>query len=686
MAVTTNVPSDNFDDWRRDGQDLTRFVNQSSGSVTTRTGDNLTPLPVRDQQFQQALANVGYIYKDPDTFTTGATLNGPNEALRRASDGEYFRRVEGPYPYTVSPGTNPAADPLYVAVGSAALADRLADVDSTQLVGGVEAKNIGRRYKTTYYITDFTSLAVFATITAAFQAAANAAEGAALRVTKGVYPLVSQVNLPSNISIEFDPNAIIETSTPNISLFTASNKNNIKIKGGMFRSTVQGTVGTPSGILFNNVVNSEITDNKFEGMQLSSIYLVDSNDNLISKNYMSNNQGMTNPSADTCDIGILGNSSNNTITKNRCYSLSAIGILIQGSPALTLPIRNKVHLNYVNEKLGYGILAYQITSGDSWTQITNNHVHDISGSFVSGASGSGIYIQTSGGATVTGNHVRNCCRNTTSTLNAPAAISVICDQGTREASVVSNNHVDAPKYWGIVIGNANTKFICDGNVVSFSDPVNGAGIRLVNSSGSSITANQISSPTNVARSSIEVLAVDNDINGLVISNNPITGGNGIHINVSAATGRKISGSIAGNTCESSGPDSQGITLTRVDTVSLTGNVIATQFSGIFLTTSNANVRGSGNNLKRVGTNALLAGGGNVNCYFDASNDFDMTNTAGIQGESGIIVEQLSNAAPSGGTWGRGSRIQQSLPAVGSPKGWLCTVSGSPGTWVSEGNL
>ena len=34
----------------------------------------------------------------------------------------------------------------------------------------------------------------------------------------------------------------------------------------------------------------------------------------------------------------------------------------------------------------------------------------------------------------------------------------------------------------------------------------------------------------------------------------------------------------------------------------------------------------------------------------------------------------------------GRRVSNSAPAVGSPKGWVCTVAGSPGTWVSEGNL
>lgn len=44
------------------------------------------------------------------------------------------------------------------------------------------------------------------------------------------------------------------------------------------------------------------------------------------------------------------------------------------------------------------------------------------------------------------------------------------------------------------------------------------------------------------------------------------------------------------------------------------------------------------------------------------------------------------AAPTSGTWVAGSQAINSAPAVGSPKGWRCTVGGTPGTWVSEGNL
>lgn len=46
----------------------------------------------------------------------------------------------------------------------------------------------------------------------------------------------------------------------------------------------------------------------------------------------------------------------------------------------------------------------------------------------------------------------------------------------------------------------------------------------------------------------------------------------------------------------------------------------------------------------------------------------------------------ATAVPSSGTWKVGDHVFNSAPAVGSPKGWVCTVAGTPGTWVSEGNL
>jgi len=44
------------------------------------------------------------------------------------------------------------------------------------------------------------------------------------------------------------------------------------------------------------------------------------------------------------------------------------------------------------------------------------------------------------------------------------------------------------------------------------------------------------------------------------------------------------------------------------------------------------------------------------------------------------------AAPTTGTWVRGDKVVNDTAAVGSPKGWVCVTSGSPGTWNTEGNL
>jgi hypothetical protein len=54
-------------------------------------------------------------------------------------------------------------------------------------------------------------------------------------------------------------------------------------------------------------------------------------------------------------------------------------------------------------------------------------------------------------------------------------------------------------------------------------------------------------------------------------------------------------------------------------------------------------------------------------------------------EGGILTAR-QDAIPAAQTWKVGDRIICSIPTVGQPKAWICTVAGTPGTWVSEGNL
>jgi hypothetical protein len=49
-------------------------------------------------------------------------------------------------------------------------------------------------------------------------------------------------------------------------------------------------------------------------------------------------------------------------------------------------------------------------------------------------------------------------------------------------------------------------------------------------------------------------------------------------------------------------------------------------------------------------------------------------------------EHYGTAAPVTGTWVVGDRVWDSTPASGTPMGWICTVAGTPGTWVAMANL
>lgn len=54
--------------------------------------------------------------------------------------------------------------------------------------------------------------------------------------------------------------------------------------------------------------------------------------------------------------------------------------------------------------------------------------------------------------------------------------------------------------------------------------------------------------------------------------------------------------------------------------------------------------------------------------------------------SGGEKQIIAGVAPTTNTWAVGDICINSTPTVGQPKGWVCTAAGTPGTWVSLGNL
>lgn len=63
--------------------------------------------------------------------------------------------------------------------------------------------------------------------------------------------------------------------------------------------------------------------------------------------------------------------------------------------------------------------------------------------------------------------------------------------------------------------------------------------------------------------------------------------------------------------------------------------------------------------------------------------FTGTTTTSYSGKILAPKQQWDTAAPVAGTWTKGDYVHNSNPASGSAIGWVCTVSGTPGTWVAE---
>jgi hypothetical protein len=55
-------------------------------------------------------------------------------------------------------------------------------------------------------------------------------------------------------------------------------------------------------------------------------------------------------------------------------------------------------------------------------------------------------------------------------------------------------------------------------------------------------------------------------------------------------------------------------------------------------------------------------------------------------ENNFFQSNKQAAAPTTGTWRVTDVVMNSAPTIGQPKGWVCTAAGTPGTWVSIGNL
>lgn len=232
-----------------------------------------------------------------------------------------------------------------------------------------------------------------------------------------------------------------------------------------------------------------------------------------------------------------------------------------------------------------------------------------------------------------------------------------CRQG-----VVALNGVSATCFDLIIIGNA---------------------IRDTNNGGNAIVVSSFSNVSisgNVVHSSVSfgINAVGCSI--LTVGHNTIYGVASIGIYIVTCLGATITGNRTHTTSNA------GIRLDTSNKAAVTSNTTynwGTPYYGInFITCTDVLV--GNNNIDGTGISGAKAIGSTTS---DALRGLEtnvitaVTTPYTLSGSNSV-----GTTAPTTGTWRIGERCINMSPAVSQPKAWVCTVSGTPGTWVSEGNL
>ncbi|EKM9042544.1 hypothetical protein ACSGW4_004386 [Enterobacter hormaechei] len=136
------VPSESPRDLKFNAGKIDEFVTSMGWTYTDRFGQKHYTIEGINYLSQQAMAAYGYVILTGKTFTTGATINNPNEVLLNTADGEYYKWT-GSFasgPKVVQANSTPAstggiAPGAWIGVGDASLRAALAAVSGAGLVG-----------------------------------------------------------------------------------------------------------------------------------------------------------------------------------------------------------------------------------------------------------------------------------------------------------------------------------------------------------------------------------------------------------------------------------------------------------------------------------------------------------------------------------------------------------------------
>jgi hypothetical protein len=572
-------------------------------------------------------------------------------------------------------------------------------------IGNVDAGNISYSPTATYdpgtagsRLNDTLTTTGFASL----QAAVTAAAGKTLHV-RGTHTITAAVTVPDNTVIVLDAGSVVQTSTADISHFNCTGRSNVQILGpGKIRKTGTGTAAYVAGVLLDGASHCLVQGVEFEGMQWSGVYMKNAVNCHAIRNWVHDHLGTV---QDAAGISLLASCQDCSVEGNRIASTGWHGVLVQDADSTVgvFPRRCRVVNNVISGTTAYGVACYELTAEDTDTLIQGNHIRDVTGTNPTGSGGAGIYVQNSGGVRVVSNFIRNVCTATSSAVLTPAGISCNNIGGTLAQTVITGNTVtqvavssagatnnNAILFSGINVSSSANGALVVGNTVRQNTALGTAtfaGIYCNASSNFEAVGNQVQLPSTGAVSvGYFVFANGSSINTVSLSNNHAAGGTSAYLQVDTTGAPTTSSlSVSGFVGRGSSSAARGVQLVNVQGYSLTGVQIDCGTEALFANNSTLG-RISACRFETAGATAILTSGTCTNSRMDASNFWGgsagKVNNAG----TGFVIEWSgATAAPAAGTWAVGDRTIR-VPAVGSPRAWVCTTAGTPGTHTSEGNL
>lgn len=530
---------------------------------------------------------------------------------------------------------------------------------------------------------------------AAIQAAMNASKSVYFP-TPSVSYYISDSVTPQSSSLIYGDGFSTHIQVPNgsVNCFYVNASSNVIIRDLKISTKAQtSATAYKCGVLVNNSTDCLIENVSMFNMGHWGVSLYNSSKCIVRGCRFTTWFGTV---QDSAAIVAYNNSNNNLIEENYCLANSDHGIFVQDPYSGATPTGNSIINNNVSGAKADGIIVYVTTAYDTQTLISGNRVYDILGTALSGLSGHGIYVQSCGGTIVTNNTLTNCCQNTSNfetqvvaAIGVSTGDSTVYPTGTISEVIVSNNHITAQRGPGISVQTCGVPVQVDGNIIlsTGTTAVRGEALYSVNANGLQVKNNTIKH-ANTNYSAIGINASAQTLDGISIVGNRIRGTTyGIGFNPSgggAFTNVVVTGNIV------SGVSNYGLFVQSITGLQISNNNLSST-GLVFSLTNCPKTRLTANRFySNYGSYAIsFAGsaGGSAGTIVDESNDLSGTVENSNPTATGVIISQYGSAAPSSsGYWNVGDRVIQSVPVVGQPTSWRCTVGGNPGTWVSEGNL